>query len=158
MKTKIIITIIVLVVISFMIPNFLNNIRYKVETTIGEPNSFFSGVGLGIQKTSEPQNYYDEEYELDDLKEITINTSKYDKKGQVTIYGNVTNGAEPLKVILNDKVIYNSKMSNGSVVPVWEEFYLDKFFAVSLDELKDGENQIILISGNAVKKIKVNVE
>jgi hypothetical protein len=147
--------IVALVLLCLFIPNFLNNIRYKVETTFGEPNSFFYSVGIGIQKTKEPQNYYDEEFELDDLDKITLNISKYNN-GQVTIYGEVANSADPLKVIVNDKVIYDSKMSNSSVVSVWSEYYLNKFFAVELSQLKMGkENEIILTSGNAVKKVKV---
>jgi hypothetical protein len=160
MKTRkiIIYSISGLVLISLFIPNFLNNIRYKTESTFRIPNSFFYSVGIGLQKTTEPQNYYDKEYELDDIDIITINLSHFNKS-QVTIYGKVANSADPLKVILNEKVIYNSKMSNSSVESFWKEYYLDKFFAVELSELESNkENEIILTSGNAVKKVKIIVE
>jgi hypothetical protein len=146
------------IILSFFIPNFLNNIRYKAESTFGEPNTFFYSVGIGIQKTKEQQNYYDKEFELDDLDNIIINTSKYDES-KVTIYGKVANSADPLKVIVNDKVIYDSKMSNSSVDSFWNEYYLNKYFAVELSKLKlNNENEITLTSGNAVKKVTVVIE
>ncbi len=49
-KKNIYIVITILVFISLQIPNFFNNIRYKIESTFGEPNSFFHSVGIGIMK------------------------------------------------------------------------------------------------------------
>ncbi|MEW9672394.1 hypothetical protein [Ammoniphilus sp. 3BR4] len=137
----------------FGLPNYM---RYEAEKTFSEPHSFFYGTGIGIQKTQEPQNYYDKEYEMDDLEEIRLDLSNSE---DITLYGKVSNSADPLIVILNNEVIYNGDMSNSDIPNVWDEFYLDKYFAIDIDKVKEKSvNQITMTSGNATKTIKVYVE
>lgn len=154
-KKVIIYSIIAIVFSIIFMPHVSGIIRYKIESVFGDPNSFFYGVGLGID--TDGFQYYEEEYRLDDyLNELTIDPY-YLHEGELTIYGRVTNSAEPLKILVNEEVIYDGKMSPGSSDGIWHKYYLETYFAIGLDQLEENKkNEIILISGGAVEKIIIN--
>lgn len=156
-KKIIIFSIITLLFSIIFIPDISGVIRYKIESVFGDPNSFFYGVGLGID--TDGFQYYEVEYRLDDyLNELTIDPY-YLHEGDLTIYGSVTNSAEPLKILVNEEVIYDGKMSSGSSDGIWHKYYLENYFAIGLDKLEENKNnEIILISGSAVEKIIINFE
>lgn len=152
---KIIIYILIMIVILIIIlPSSLNLIRYKFESMFGDPNSFFYSVGLGID--TDGFQYYEEQYDLDEyLNKLTIDPY-YLHEGELTIYGSVRNSPEPLKIIVNEEVIHSGKMSWGSSDSVWDESYLDRYFAIRLENLiENQDNEILLISGSAVEKITI---
>lgn len=150
-KKKTMYTILGVLLFVLLFPGCSNNLRYKFEKTFGNPHSFFYGLGLGIAKGNH-QNYYDDEFNMDDHKSISFNLGT----SHVTVYGKVINSADPLIVILNQKVIYNGGMSNSDVPGFWNHFYINKYFAVPLENVSAGMNELILTSGNASEKIMID--
>lgn len=150
-------SVLLLIYLAFIIPDFSNNIRYKLETAFGEPDSFFSGTSLGI-KVEDFQGYL-EEYIFDDFQNKLTIEPYYFPEDKFFIYGSVVNSSEKLKVIVNNQVIHNKKMSYSSSENFWGEYYLDRYFVVEVTNLKESyENEIILISGNAVEKLTIYLE
>ncbi|WP_156431347.1 hypothetical protein [Bacillus sp. FJAT-29814] len=154
-KRNLFVSIIIILVVSLLIPSFINNIRYKLEAAFGQPNSFFSGVGIGVMK--EQHDYYDMEYGIDEVDEVSIELPN--ENVNLNLSGNVINSSEPLEVILNGKVIYKEKLQSKRVVPFWKEIYLEKNFVVNLEgiELNKG-NEIMIKSGSAAKRVIVKVK
>ncbi|QWU14287.1 hypothetical protein SAMN04487895_101585 [Paenibacillus sophorae] len=155
MKKKIFICIIALVtvLIFFQVPN---NLRYKIEKKFGEPNTFFYSVGLGIIKQGEG-GAYDEEFELDDQNNISIDTSMYsDKTREFYIYGKYVNSSDPLVIVVNDKVIYNKKPQND-MANFYSHIYIKRHFVVNLTKsISQGNNKVILSTGKVTKNYIIN--
>ena len=152
-----------LILIPFIIPNFLNNVRYRFEKTFGEPITFFYGLGIGVRNYGytgsddflyDENHPFDEYYQLDDIEEVSINLSNF-VDGEVILNGRVINSADPLIVLFNDKVIYDNKMS-GYVQSFWDDYYLEKHFRIKLENImRNSMNEITITTGNAVKKFKI---
>ncbi|MCM3767244.1 hypothetical protein [Neobacillus niacini] len=154
-KGNLFVSIIIIFVVSLLIPNFINNIRSKLETAFGQPNSFFSGVGIGVKK--EKLGYYDMEYGIDEVDDVKIHLPN--ENVNLNLYGNVINSSEPLEVILNGKRIYKEKLESKRVVPFWKDIYLEKNFVVNLEGIVSNKgNEIMIKSGSAAKRVIVKVE
>ena len=67
----------VLIIIVFF-PGLKNEIRYNFEKTFGKPLTFFYSCGIGVMNGE--HNYYDDEYQIDDVDEIKVNLTKYVKQ------------------------------------------------------------------------------
>jgi|GEM_PF-6174557 len=138
MRTKIIGGIIAVLIISTLlqVPNYL---RYQIESTLGNPQTYFYGMNMGIM-LNDVGGGYDEEINLDELFNVSIDLTKYsDEKVDLFLYGRYVNSADPLVVILNDKIIYNGQ-PQSTLSNFYASDYIKKHFVVKLSEsIQKGE-------------------
>jgi len=148
MKAKIIIGLLVVVFILFFL-GVPSNIRYYFEKRFGDPHTFFYDVNLAIKLKG--NNYYTDEFYLDDNPRLRIDISPYQKSEiEMFLYGGYTNSADPLIVILNDKVIFNGHGTTYSRANFYGRIYITKRFVVELEGFNlNGTNKIIVSTGNA---------
>ncbi|MGM1044774.1 MAG: hypothetical protein ACQEXX_01370 [Bacillota bacterium] len=156
MKKKIIGGILAILIVSVIL-QFPNYLRYKLESAFGDPHTYFYGMNLGVM-LNEVGGGYDEEINLDEQDNVTIDLAKFSgNKVDLFLYGRYVNSADPLVVILNDKVIYNgqpqSEMSN-----FYSSDYINKHFVIKLSEsIQEGENRLVVSTGKATEKYDLNI-
>uniref|UniRef100_UPI001BABCE7B hypothetical protein n=1 Tax=Paenibacillus sp. Marseille-Q4541 TaxID=2831522 RepID=UPI001BABCE7B len=144
--------IMIVVLIVFQVPN---NIRYQYEKRFGDLNTFFYGVGIGVMLGQ--TNYYEEEVNLDETNEVSIDIDNSNRETNLYIYGKFVNSPEPLVVVLNDKVIYNGKAENKNA-DFYKRYYIEKQFVVQLNEaLTEGSNKLIVSSGLASESYLIEI-
>ncbi|PJN48807.1 hypothetical protein PAEAM_56690 [Paenibacillus sp. GM1FR] len=156
MKKKIIGGIIAILIVSFLL-QLPNNLRYKVENVFGNSHTFFYGMNLGIM-IDDVGGGYDEEVNLDDQANPTVDLTKYrGDKVDMFIYGRYVNSAEPLLVVLNDKVLYNDQPQR-EMAQFYSKYYIKKHFVVNLTEtLKNGRNNLLISTGKVTEKYVLHI-
>ncbi|MNB85009.1 hypothetical protein D3C75_318930 [compost metagenome] len=155
MKKKVISIIIAVLVIGVFL-QIPNTLRYKIEKTFGDPNTFFYGINLGVMVDS--LGAYDDEIFLDDEPTATIDYSQYGtQKVELFLYGRFVNSADPLVAILNDKVIYNDNPSK-EMSNFYSRYYIEKHFVIDLnDGIKEGQNKLVITTGRANKQFSIDI-
>lgn len=156
MKKKIIGGIIAILFVSVLL-QLPNNLRYKVENDFGDSHTFFYGINLGIM-INDVGNGYDEEVNLDDQANPMVDLTKYrGDKVDMFIYGRYVNSADPLLVVLNDKVLYNDHPQR-EMAQFYSEYYIKKHFVVNLTEaLKNGRNNLLISTGKVTEKYVLDI-
>ena len=141
-----IITILIIFILVLYTLGFPNYLRYKIENRFSEPNTYFYGVTFAIMVD---HGYgYDAEF---DLFDGSIVEKFPDGDKEYYIYGKFINSAEPLVVVVNDKVVYNGHPSS-ELLNFYEDEYIKKNFVVKLKNFyRYGENKVILSTGNVNK-------
>ncbi|KJB84716.1 hypothetical protein AZ66_29250 [Paenibacillus sp. E194] len=156
MKKKIIggILAVLIVAIILQVPN---NLRYKLESTFGNPHTYFYSVGVGML-LNEVGGAYDEEFSLDEQPSAHINLSQHSSsKVDLYLYGKYVNSADPLVVILNDKVIYNGQPEK-EMVSFYSTDYIKKHFIVKLSvAIRNGNNKLVVSTGEATKQYNLMI-
>lgn len=157
MKKKIIGGIIAALIISTLlqVPNYL---RYQIESALGNPKTYFYGMNMGIM-LNDVGGGYDEEINLDELSNVSIDLTKYiDDKVDIFLYGRYVNSADPLVVILNDKVIYNGQ-PQSTMSDFYASDYIKKHFVVKLTEsIQKGENKLLVSTGEASESYDLTIK
>ncbi|OAB45996.1 hypothetical protein [Paenibacillus glacialis] len=155
MKKKIIGGTIAILIVSVIlqVPNYL---RYEIEDMFGNPQTHFNYINLGVT-LNEVGGGYEEEINLEEQTKVNIDLAKFSgNKADLFLYGRYVNSADPLIVVLNE-VIYNgqpqSEMSN-----FYSSDYINKHFVIKLTEfLQEGENRLVINTGNYTKKYDINI-
>lgn len=156
MKKKII-GIILAVLIVAIILQVPNNLRYKLESAFGNPHTYFYGMGVGVL-LNEAGGGYDEEFNLDEQPNVEVDLSQYSSnKVDLFIYGKYVNSADPLVVILNDKVIYNGQPEK-EMANFYSRTYIKKHFVVKLtDAIQNGDNKLVVSTGRVTKQYNLSI-
>lgn len=141
-----------IVLILLQVPNHL---RYEIEDIIGNPQTYFYDVKMGVM-LDDVEGGYDEEINLDEHANVSINLAKYNKdKVNVFIYGKYVNSADPLVVVLNE-VAYNGQ-PEGKLSNFYSSNYINKHFVINLTKfIKEGENRLVISTGNVTERYDLN--
>lgn len=141
-----------IVLILFQVPNHL---RYEIEDIIGNPQTYFYDVKMGVM-LDDVEGGHDEEINLDEHANISINLAKYSKdKVNIFLYGKYVNSADPLVVVLNE-VAYNGQ-PEGKISNFYSSNYINKHFVINLTKfIKEGENWLVISTGNVTERYDLN--
>jgi hypothetical protein len=136
---------IILALVGLLFFNISNVTRYYIEKTFFKPLTFTSACGIGVMQENE--QWYEDEFNLDNTNTIKINISKY-KKPTFYFYGEYINSNDPLVISVNGDIIQDIRITDDSFkLRFWKEFYLEKNFLAKIP-LKIGVNNILVSTGN----------
>lgn len=154
MKKKIVGGMLAVLIFSIIlqVPNYL---RYELEDMFGDPGTYFYDVNIGVMIDS--VGGYDEEFDLDEQENISIDLSKYEgQQVKLFLYGRYANSADPLVVVL-DEVAYNGQPER-EFSNFYSSNYIKKCFLIDITEYtKEGTNRLVLSTGKVTERYDLNL-